>query len=218
MSRIAGVRLLLRTHPGVLVPALLASLLAVVGAALTVPQAQEGVLSPTPVVATTGATNEVAGLASAPVALDLPGAGALIGVIPVGLDEEGVLELPPDPRTSGWYRPLGPVGGAGADVLVQRAPSPALLALRYADPVALVLGPERVLVGSGSTRTYGTTTPAPLHYRVTSVTHYPGGRAPLAGLFDPSGPERLVIVALGGPPGEPSAARADDVVVVAAPA
>ncbi|MFC0682170.1 sortase domain-bontaining protein [Lysobacter korlensis] len=135
--------------------------------------------------------------------LDLP-------VRPVGVHDDGSMEVPENPSVVGWYR-FGPAPGSakGATVLAAHVDS-----LRYglgpfAQLKTLQPGAE-VLVSDTAGRT--------ITYRVEEVTRT--GKADLvdAGVFDRSGTPRLHLITCGGSFHPESRTYSDNVIVTAIPA
>ena len=131
-------------------------------------------------------------------------------VRPVGVAEDGQMELPPDPRVLGWYR-FGPTPGvatAGSAVLAGHLDSRRyglgpLVRLREVEPGDLV----EVTSSDGSTTTY----------RVAGVTRYDQQALP-AELFARSGDPRLRIVTCGGDYDVDAGGYQQNLVVTAVPA
>jgi hypothetical protein len=134
--------------------------------------------------------------------LDLP-------VRPVGVQEDGSMEVPENPSVVGWYR-FGP--GAGSD-------SGATVLAAHVDSLRYGLGPfaalttlgegAEVLLADGD----GTTT----GYRVETITRT--GKTDLvdAGVFERTGPPRLHLITCGGSFDPERRTYSDNVIVTAVP-
>jgi hypothetical protein len=168
--------------------------------------------SPTP--APTGVGVSSARLADlAPPVLDPPVelvlAGQAAPVVPVGVEGDGLVEVPEDVREVGWYR-HGPAPGddAGSAVLVghlddARQGLGVLAGLR-----GLQVGaPVEVRRAGGEV----------LRYRVVAREQWDKGEVPMARLFDRSGPPRLVLVSCAGSFDPATRSYSDNVAVTAVP-
>jgi sortase (surface protein transpeptidase) len=145
----------------------------------------------------------------APVRLRIPTLDVGADVVPVGVDDEGLMEIPASGQEVGWYR-FGPAPGAtaGSTVLAShvntRAEGDGVLArlgdLREGDTVVVTLqdGTEVDYTVTGR--------------RTVDKTELDGGA-----LFDRAGPARLAIVTCGGPWQEERSSYRDNVVVLAEP-
>lgn len=183
----------------------LALLLALVGCAVPV--------TPTPQSA--GASEDAsAEVIPAPVAVAVPAIGAESTLIPLGLDLDGALAVPPldQPMLAGWYE-LGVVPGQiGPAVIaahvsgrVNDEPVPGLFArLSELEP-----GDEVIVERFDA---------APLTWRVSEVDQYPKDRFPTADVYgDTDGPE-LKLITCGGEFDPAERHYEDNVVVTAVPA
>jgi hypothetical protein len=127
---------------------------------------------------------------------------------PVGVAQDGQMQLPPDPRVLGWYRfGPGPGSGSGSAVLAghldsRRLGLGPLVRLRDVE----VGDPVRVRLGDGTTR----------RYRVSDVTRYDRQALPNE-LFSRSGPERLRLITCGGAYDAESGGYQQNLVVTATP-
>lgn len=127
---------------------------------------------------------------------------------PVGVRDDGLMEIPDDGSRAGWYE-HGPTPGdaEGSAVLAGHVDTQeglgAMAALRDVD-----LG-ARVEVGldDGST----------VIYEVVGRETIEKSELPAAELFDRAGPERLTLVTCGGPWRSEASSYRDNVVVVALP-
>lgn len=145
----------------------------------------------------------------APVRIAVPSEDIDMAVIPVGVEDDGSMELPPDAHEAGWYR-FGPVpGGESGNALLaahvdsRRSGIGPFAALRGVEPGASV-----VVTSSDGTRHA---------YRVTTVEKIAKDQAPLDVWFARSGPPRLVLVTCGGAWQADIGHYADNVVVTAEP-
>ncbi len=139
-------------------------------------------------------------LASADLGIDMP-------VVPVGVQDDGSMEIPVDPAVAGWYR----YGPAPAD-----ADGTTVLAA-HVDSRVYGIGPLSVLRDAQPGQTLqmtdadGTVT----SYTVESVTYIPRAELPVDQLFDRDGPRSLVVITCGGEFDEQTRTYSDNVVLVA---
>ncbi|NAZ75443.1 sortase [Kineococcus sp. T13] len=142
-----------------------------------------------------------------PVRLRVADLGVDAPVDAVGVDAEGVLEVPADGDRVGWYRWSAAPGAPGGTVLAGHvdtlAEGPgALYELAAVEPGTVV----EVVLDDGSTRAYA----------VVERRSHPKSELP-AELFTRSGPSTLVLVTCGGRFDEETRTYADNVVVRASP-
>lgn len=109
-------------------------------------------------------------------------------VVPVGLDADGALEVP-GAHEVGWYR-LGARPGAGAGSIVLAAH----VAYDGEDGVFRRLGS----LAPGAAVTVEAPGGGRLSYRVDTVAVHRKADLPIDDLFNPSSPERLVLITCGG--------------------
>ena len=161
-----------------------------------------------PTVTTRDAAPTVVPQRPAPVRLAVPALGVDAPVEPVGVRDDGQMDLPDDVDRLGWYR-FGPVPGAeGSAVLAGHVDDAdqglgALAPLRDAEPGAQV----------GVTDAAGTAT----RWRVVSREVIGKQALPVDRLFARTGEPRLVLVTCGGPFLPDVGGYRDNVVVVAEP-
>lgn len=155
------------------------------------------------------ATAPAADPAAPPVRLAVPSVDIDMTVVPVGVADDGGMELPPDATEVGWYR-FGPAPGSGAGNALLAAHVDSRLSgigpfarLRHVD-----VGARVVVTADDGTQ---------LGYRVSSVEKIPKDRAPLDAWFGRSGDPRLVLVTCGGAWDAKIGHYADNVVVTADP-
>lgn len=147
--------------------------------------------------------------ASAPARIELPALGVDTVVVPVGVDSEGEMEVPPDVSTVGWYR-FGPVPGAaaGSAVLsghVDDYRQGAGVFARIGD-----LGPGdvvRVVDDAGISR----------EFSVLSREEWSKDEVPLDRLFDRGGDSRLVLITCGGTFNNSTLGYDDNIAITAVP-
>ncbi len=149
------------------------------------------------------------GVVDPPVALSVPALGVSAEVVPVGVRDDGAMEIPRDGARVGWYR-WGPEPGdvTGSAVLSghvsTRAGGPgALLRLAEAAPGDVL----EVTTASGDL----------LAYRVVGVETITKSVLPVDRIFARDVPHRLTVVTCGGPFQPALGSYRDNVVVVAEP-
>ncbi|MGY1624598.1 class F sortase [Geodermatophilus sp. SYSU D00965] len=144
----------------------------------------------------------------APVRLTVPALGVDAPVDPVGVRDDGQVQLPDDVDRVGWYR-FGPVpGGDGAAVLAGHVDDReqglgALAPLREAE-----VGDEVRVTGAAGEVS---------RWRVVSRDLVDKRALPLDRVFGRTGPPRLVLVTCGGPFVAETGSYQENVVVVAEP-
>jgi sortase (surface protein transpeptidase) len=134
--------------------------------------------------------------------LDLP-------VAAIGVGTDGLLSLPPNPSTIGWYE-YGPTTAAGAG---------STLLAGHLDSLRYGLGPLVRLrdVGRGDVITITTASGRDYRYKVSDVQRVRKADLDGLGVFDRSGAPLLRVVTCGGP-FDPDTGYRDNLVVTATPA
>ncbi|WP_143571056.1 class F sortase, partial [Tessaracoccus sp. ZS01] len=137
-----------------------------------------------------------AGLAAAttrpsPTRMMIPSLKIDMPVSPQGVDDIGLMALPPDPAEAGWYR-FGPAPGdtQGATVIAAHVDSKELGIGPLADLRRLAPGEVIVVLDA---------TGVEHAYRVESVDSVPRAELDLAQLFARTGTHHLNLVTCGGP-------------------
>lgn len=144
-----------------------------------------------------------------PVSIAIPVLGIDVPVRPVGVDDEGLMEIPTSGQEVGWYR-FGPAPGAdtGSSVLASHVNTRA-----EGEGVLARLGD----LGPGDTVTVALEDGSTVDYAVTERRTVPKLDLDEAALFDRSGPHRLALVTCGGPWLEERSSYRDNVIVTAVP-
>lgn len=137
----------------------------------------------------------------------IAGLGETLPIRPVGVAEDGSMELPDDPAELGWYR-FGPAPGAdrGSAVLAGHVDS-----REYG--IGPLAGLHRAEAGDVITVI---TTAGPIDYTIDRLRYERRSRLPIKDLFDRSGAPRLVIITCGGPY-TPGQGYRDNLIVTATP-
>jgi hypothetical protein len=120
--------------------------------------------------------------------LRIPSLGIDGEVVPVGIDKDGNMGVPPAPSKAGWYR-LGPILGHAGDAVLD------CHNVWYGNTPALCynlhdIAPRADIYTIGADGTLG-------HWRVEGIDRVPYSTAP-AGLFDSTGSPRLSIITCDG--------------------
>jgi sortase (surface protein transpeptidase) len=129
-------------------------------------------------------------------------------VQPVGVGDDGMMELPTTAYAVGWYEfGARPADRAGTTVLAG-----------HVDTKAEGLGPLAALrrVDEGTEVAVATADGTSRRYRVTGVEVIRKARVPLEQIFAREGPETLVVITCGGPYSRSTGYR-DNVIVAATP-
>jgi hypothetical protein len=129
-------------------------------------------------------------------------------VVPVGVDDAGLMEVPEDVRTIGWYRFGAAPGEDGSAVLSGHVDDRVQGRGAFYELAGTAPG-DTVEVDTGD----GTT----LTYRVDSVRDFGKAELPLEEVFQRSGPPRLVLITCGGEFDRATGHYVDNVVVTAVP-
>jgi hypothetical protein len=181
---------------------------ALLGSALARPSLDAHSLSPSEA-PTARSARPVPAAPGPPVTLTIPSQQVRAGVLPVA-DAGGVLQVPDDPALLGWWTASAPVGAARGSVVIDghvdsAAAGPGALfrlgQLRMSDQIVLT-------TATGLARSY-----AVIGRRV-----YRKAAGLPSGIFDATGPPRLVLISCGGPFDRATGSYLDNIVVFAAPA
>ena len=126
----------------------------------------------------------------APVRVQIPSVGVDIPVEPVGVQPSGLMELPPDIRTAGWYK-------YGPD---PESPFGSTVISAHVDSYAQGIGPFAYLkeVPAGASVIVTTADGIDHSYTVASVQKVAKQQLPLDQVFDRTGAPRLVLITCGG--------------------
>ncbi len=147
--------------------------------------------------------------ADPPVALSLPDLGVSADVVPVGVRDDGAMEIPRDGATVGWYR-WGPEPGAATGSAVLSGH----VSTRADGPGALQRLAE---VSPGDLLEVTTAAGEALSYRVVGVETITKSVLPVDRIFARDVPHRLTVITCGGPFQPELGSYRDNVVVVAEP-
>ncbi|MFE5410200.1 class F sortase [Microbacterium sp. NPDC056569] len=132
-----------------------------------------------------------------------------VPVVPVGVEDGGFMELPPDPAIGGWYRfGADPTASDGNVVISAHVDSPQYPIGPFSRLRDLPVG-EVVEVTDAAGATH--------RYTVQSVTYYPKAELPVEELFARSGTRSLVLITCGGLFDSRTGRYADNVVAIATP-
>ena len=147
--------------------------------------------------------------AAAPARIELPTLGVDTEVVPVGVDDNGLMEIPRDVATVGWYQ-FGPPPGAAAGSAVLSG---------HVDDYRQGVGvfgrigdlgpgdPVRIVDDAGVTR----------DFTVLSREQWSKGDVPLDRIFDRGGSSRLVLITCGGSFNSSSLGYDDNIAITAVP-
>lgn len=141
--------------------------------------------------------------------IELPTLGVDTDVVPVGVDSEGLMEIPEDVATVGWYR-FGPVPGAAAGSAVL---SGHVDDYRQGQGVFARIGD----LGPGDVVRVVDETGVSREFTVLSREEWSKGEVPLDRLFDRGGGSRLVLITCGGSFNSSSLGYDDNIAITAVP-
>lgn len=152
------------------------------------------------------ASPRAAAAVDAPAAVRVPSVGLELGVVPVGVRDDGQMDVPDLVSEVGWYR-FGPAPGADAgsavlaahvDSDIGAAPMASVLRASAGDPV-------EITTASG----------AELRYRITSIEQVSKDELRLDALFARDGEHVVRLVTCGGEWDAAAGAYEDNIVVTA---
>ena len=147
--------------------------------------------------------------ARTPSRVQIPALGVDSAIIPVGVDDNGQLEIPEDVQSVGWYR-FGRAPGAtrGSAVLTGHVDDHLQGAGALADLGSLQPGDTLTVTdATGTARTFS----------VLSREGWHKGGVPLDRLFDRGGDPRLVLITCGGSFNTSTLGYDDNIAVTAVP-
>lgn len=165
---------------------------------------------PLPSIPITGTEPAAPQASVAPVRVQVPAVDIDVSVVPVGVQPDGLMELPEDVAVAGWYR-YGPDARAeaGSTVVAAHVDSLKYGLGPFARLKGLAVGSEIVVTDeSGAARTY----------LLESIENVLKAEIPLDRVFDRSGEPRLVLITCGGRFDQGTRTYSDNVLVTARPA
>lgn len=163
---------------------------------------------PTAVGARDASIGAAATAVDAPTRVQVPSVGIDLEVIPVGVREDGQMDVPELVREVGWYR-FGPAPGAdrGSAVLSAHVDSD-----RGAAPMAELLNAR-----AGEPVEVGTASGADLRFRIVAVERFSKDELPLDAIFARDGDPLVRLITCGGEWDAAAGAYEDNIVVTAVP-
>lgn len=144
----------------------------------------------------------------APASVRVPSVGLELGVVPVGVREDGQMDVPDLVTELGWYR-YGPAPGADAGSAVLAAHFDSDIG---AAPMASVLG-----ASAGDIVEVTTAAGDLLLFRITVIEQISKAELPLESLFARDGEHAMQLVTCGGEWDSAAGAYEDNIVVTAVP-
>jgi len=165
---------------------------------------------PVPDVPIQGTENVPARLAVPPVRVSVPDAGIDVGIEPVGVLENGEMELPADTSIAGWYEyGPDPSSETGATILAA-----------HVDSLVYGLGPFsrlRDLAAGAPVRV--TSADGAVHdYAIQSIARVAKEEIVLDTVFDRTGPAHIVLMTCGGQFDYETGHYLDNILAIAVPA
>jgi LPXTG-site transpeptidase (sortase) family protein len=146
--------------------------------------------------------------AAAPGRLIIPSIGVRAPVVPIGVEDDGEMEVPADVRDVGWYRHGPAPGEPGATVIAGHVDSREQGAGAFFDLRKLKVGARvKVVDETGRTR----------HFDVVARRTYDKSRLPIDDLFAREGRSQLVLITCGGDFDTAARSYRSNVVVYAQP-
>lgn len=144
-----------------------------------------------------------------PVRVQIPSSGVDVPVQPVGIEPDGLLELPEDITVAGWYKyGSDPLSNAGSTLIAA-----------HLDSLPQGIGPFVALksLTPGTEVLVSTADGGQSRYQVSSVQNIGKTQLPLGELFDRAGSPRVVLVTCGGPWSDEIGNYTENVIVIADP-
>lgn len=145
---------------------------------------------------------------NAPASVRVPSVGLELGVVPVGVRDDGQMDVPDLVTELGWYR-YGPAPGAEAGSAVLAAHVDSTIG---AAPMASVLR-----ASAGDAVEVTTASGEVLRFRITSIEQISKAALPLRSLFARDGAHAMRLVTCGGAWDAAAGAYQDNIVVTAVP-
>jgi sortase (surface protein transpeptidase) len=139
--------------------------------------------------------------------VQIPAIGVDAAVVRVGLDGDGLMQIPP-PADAGWYEPGPSPGEAGSAVLAAHIDFNGQRGAFF-DIRSLPVGAEVVVLGEGGERRA---------FTVTAREQLPKAEIDLRRYFTRDGPPRLTLITCGGAFDRGGGRYQDNIVVTASPA
>ena len=167
--------------------------------------------TPSPVARTSGSIADVmAARPAAPTAISLPSIGVEAAVVPVGVDPDGLMTVPEDVSTVGWYR-FGPAPSAteGSAVLAGHVDDRVQGRGAFFDLRAVEVGDVVTVTHDDGEES---------SWVVTGRRTFDKASLPVDDLYRRDGPRRLVLITCGGDFDRGARSYESNVVVVAEPA
>src|SRR5690606_31421134 len=125
----------------------------------------------------------------APASVRVPSVGLQLGVVPVGVREDGQMDVPELVTELGWYR-YGPAPGAEA--------GSAVLAAHFDSDIGAAPMASVLRASEGDTVEVTTAAGAELRFRITAIEQISKAELPLASLFARDGEHSIRLVTCGG--------------------
>jgi hypothetical protein len=161
--------------------------------------------APTTSLPPTTSTVPAAPIVGEPTRLRVPSLSLDAAVVPVGLDAEGLMEIPPATEV-GWYR-LGPSPGAqGSSVLAAHVDYAGQRGAFF-DLASIAEGAEVVVEGDGTSATFV----------VTAREQVAKDEVDLSRYFTAAGPTRITLITCGGAFDSGAGHYQDNIIITAEP-
>ncbi len=144
-----------------------------------------------------------------PTSVEIPAAGIAMSVQPVGIQPDGLMELPVEVAVAGWYR-FGPAPASETGTTVFAS---------HVDSLEYGIGPfAQLKTLPAGTEVVVTDAAGELHrYAIVSIVSVQKQQLPVGDLFDRSGPRRLVLITCGGQFDTETLTYSDNIVAIAEP-
>lgn len=143
----------------------------------------------------------------APERLSIPSLEVDMSITPVGVQDDGSMEIPKNPARAGWYRyGAAPADETGTTVIAA-----------HVDSRIFGIGPLAKLrdAKEGETLAIRDAAGDTHRYEIESVTYIPRAELPVDQVFDRDGDARLAVITCGGSFDEQTRTYSDNVVLIA---
>ncbi|WP_347754237.1 class F sortase [Agrococcus sp. ProA11] len=147
-------------------------------------------------------------LVDEPASVRVPSVGLDLGVVPVGVREDGQMDVPELVTELGWYE-YGPAPGADA--------GSAVLAAHFDSDIGAAPMASVLRASAGDVVEVTTESGALLRFRITAIEQISKAALPLESLFARDGEHAMQLVTCGGAWDAAAGAYEDNIVVTAVP-
>ena len=145
--------------------------------------------------------------AATPKAIGIPSLDVDMPVFPVGVQDDGSMEIPKNPARAGWYRYGAAPGDEDGTTVIAAHVDSRIFGIGPLARLREAKEGERVTVTDADGATH--------RYEIESVTYIPRAELPVDQVFDRDGDARLAVITCGGSFDEQTRTYSDNVVLIA---